>query len=173
MDFLTGYESFMGVNFFTSLATLLNLLIVYVLMKKFLFKPVKQMIDSRQKEIDDLYADAEESKQTAAALKQTYEQRLSEANAESEALLREAHRRAQLREEELLRQAQEKAAQTLRRADEQIGLEKQRARNELKDEVSNMALDIAAAVLARDIRGAEHAELIDSFIEGLGDGQHD
>ena len=172
MDFFIGFESFMGVNFFTCIATLLNLLIVYAIMKKFLFKPVKHMIDSRQQEIDDLYADANRSKEDAAALKAAYEVRLSEANAESEEILKDAHRRARLREEEILREAQEKASQTIKRADEQVELEKKRAMNEIKDEVSGMAVDIAAAVLARDIRGEEHSQLIDSFIEKLGE-DHD
>lgn len=172
MDFLTGFESFMGVNFFTCIATLLNLLIVYALMKKFLFKPVKQMIDDRQKEIDDQYADADRSKKEAAELKALYEVRLAEANAESDEILKEAYRKSQLRDEEMLRQAQEQAAQTLRRADEQVELEKKRAMNEIKDEVSTMAVDIAAAVLARDIKAREHTKLIDSFIENLGE-SHD
>lgn len=172
MDFFTGFESFMGVNFFTCIATLLNLLIVYALMKKFLFKPVKKMIDDRQQEIDDLYADANASKEDAAQLKAQYETRLAEANAESDEILKEAYRKAQLRDEEMLREAQEKAAQTLRRADEQVELEKKRAMNEIKDEVSVMAVDIAAAVLARDIKAKEHSDLIDSFIENLGE-RHD
>ena len=57
MKFLTGFESFVGVNFWTCLFTLVNLFILYKFMKKLLFKPVQNMIDSRQKEIDDLYAD--------------------------------------------------------------------------------------------------------------------
>lgn len=169
MDFLTGFESFMGVNFFTCIATLLNLLIVYALMKKFLFKPVKQMIDDRQKEIDDQYADADRSQKEAAELKAQYEVRLAEANAESDEILKEAYRKAQLRDEAMLREAQERAAQTLRRADEQVELEKKRALNEIKDEVSTMAVDIAAAVLERDIKPREHTALIDSFIENLGE----
>ena len=87
-------------------------------------------------------------------------------------MLKDATRRAQLREEEILREAQDKAAQTIRRADEQIELEKKRAMNEIKDEVSGMAVDIASAILTRDIKREEHAELIDSFIENLGD-SHD
>lgn len=172
MEFFTGFESFVGVNFWTCLFTLVNLLIVYQVMKKFLFKPVKNMIDSRQKEIDDLYADADRSKTDAAALKTQYEARLKEADAEKEQILKEAYRKAQLRDEEMLRQAQEQAAKTLRRADEQIELEKKRAMNDIKDEVSVMAVDIASAVLARDIKASEHAELIDSFIEQLGE-NHD
>ncbi len=172
MKFLTGFESFVGVNFWTCLFTLINLLILYKVMKKLLFKPVKNMIDSRQKEIDDLYADANRSKEDAAQLKAQYETRLSEANAESEAIVKEAYRKAQLRDEQMLREAQEKAAQTLKRADAQVELEKKRAMNDIKDEVSVMAVDIAAAVLARDIKREEHAELIDSFIENLGE-RHD
>lgn len=169
MSFLTGFESFVGVNFWTCLFTLLNLLILYKFMKKLLFKPVKNMIDTRQREIDDLYADADKSKTDAAALKVQYEQRLAEANAESEEILKVANRKAQLRQEEILRDAQEKAAQTLRRADEQVEMEKKRAMNEIKNDVSVMAVDIAAAVLARDISKEEHSALIDSFIDKLGD----
>ena len=169
MAFLTGFEKFVGINPWTCLFTLCNLLILYKFMKKLLFKPVKNMIDSRQQEIDDLYADANASKEAAAELKQQYEARLTEANAEKEAILKEAYRKAQLRDEEMLRDAQEQAAQTLRRADEQIALEKKRAMNDIKDEVSVMAVDIASAVLARDIKKDEHAELIDSFIENLGE----
>ena len=83
-----------------------------------------------------------------------------------------ANRRAQLREEEILRDAQDKAAQTMQRAEAQVALEKKRAMNEIKDDVSDMAVDIASAVLQRDIRSEEHTELIDSFIEKLGD-SHD
>ena len=172
MKFLTGFESFVGVNFWTCLFTLVNLFILYKFMKKLLFKPVQSMIDSRQKEIDDLDADAGRSKAEAEALKTQYEGQLSEANAERERILKAAHQRALQQQETMLREAQEQAARTLKRADEQIELEKKQARNELKNEVSDMAVQIAGAVLARDVKPAEHEALIDSFIDGLGD-SHD
>ena len=172
MKFLTGFESFVGVNFWTCLFTLVNLFILYKFMKKLLFKPVQNMIDSRQKEIDDLYADAGRSKAEAEALKTQYEGQLSEANAERERILKAAHQRALQQQETMLREAQEQAARTLKRADEQIELEKKQARNELKNEVADMAVQIAGAVLARDVKPAEHEALIDSFIDGLGD-SHD
>ena len=172
MKFLTGFESFVGVNFWTCLFTLCNLLILYKFMKKLLFKPVKKMIDSRQQEVDDMYADANRDKQAAAQMKAEYEQKLAAASEQSAAMLKEATRKAQLREEEILREAQDKAAQTLKRADDQIEMEKKRAMNDIKDEVSVMAVDIASAVLARDSKREEHSELIDSFIEKLGE-SHD
>lgn len=165
-------EPFISANVWTALFMLGNLILLYFIMKKFLFKPVKKMIDDRQQEIDDLYADANQSKEAAAELKEQYETRLAEANEEKEEILRNAYRKAQLREEEILREAQDKAAQTMRRADEQIELEKKRAMNEIKDDVSGMAIEIASAVLARDIKQKEHRNLIDSFIENLGE-SHD
>jgi len=165
-------ESFVDINVWTSIFTLLNLLLLFLVMKKFLFQPVKKMIDDRQKEIDDQYADAEKSKSEAAELKTQYETRLAEANAESDAILKEAHRKASLREEEILRDAQQKAAQTISRADAQIAMEKKRAMNEIKNDVTVMAVDIASAVLSRDVKAKEHSALIDSFIQNFGE-DHD
>ena len=55
---MTGFESFVGVNPWTALFTFCNMLITFTVLKKFLFKPVKKMIDDRQQEIDTMYADA-------------------------------------------------------------------------------------------------------------------
>lgn len=167
--FVDKFEAFIGVNPFTFIFALLNLLILYIFLKKLLFKPIKNMIDSRQKEIDDMYSDAESSRQSAAELKTEYEKKLEAANEESEQILKKAVRKAQLREEEILAEANQKASRTLERASEQVELEKKRAVNEIKDEVSEMAVSIAAAVIERDVNGEEHKALIDEFINGMGE----
>lgn len=166
---LDQFEAFVGVNFFTMIFAWINLVILYVFLKKLLFKPVKNMIDSRQKEIDDMYSDAESSKQSADEMKAEYEEKIAHANEESEEILRRAVRRAELREEEILKEANIKAARTLERAEEQIELEKKRAINDVKDEVSDIAIDIAKAVIERDIKKADHDALIDEFIDKLGE----
>ena len=162
------FESFVGVNFWTMIFAWCNLLILYLVLKKLFFKPLKNMIDSRQKEIDDMYSDAESSVESANALKAEYEEKLASANNESEEILKAAQRRALLKEEEILREADEKAARTLARAEEQIELEKARAINEVKDEVSEMAIGIASAVIERDVSAEEHSELINEFINNIG-----
>lgn len=167
--FVDKFEAFVGVNPFTMLFAWANLLILYLFLKKLLFKPVKNMIDSRQKEIDDMYSDAERSQSDAAAMKSEYEEKLEGASAESEEILKRAVRRAQLREEEILAEANAKAARVLERAEEQVELEKRRAINEVKDEVSEMAIGIAAAVIERDLKADEHKELIDEFISHMGE----
>ncbi len=167
--FLDKFESFVGVNFWTMIFAWINLLILYLFLKKILFKPVKNMIDSRQKEIDDMYSDADEAKAAAEGMKRDYEEKLESAEAESEDILKRAVRRAQLREEEILKEADEEARRYREAAHEAAELEKKRLLNEVKDEVSEMALGIAAAVIERDVSPTEHKELIDEFIRDMGD----
>ena len=169
LSMLDKFENFVGVNFWTMIFAWINLLILYLFLKKLLFKPLKNMIDSRQKELDDMYSDAENARSDAAALKSEYEQKLSSASEESEEILRTALRRAQLKEEEILREANEKASRTVERAEEQIEEEKKRAINDIKNEVSSLAIDIAAAVIGRDVSEKEHEELINEFIENIGE----
>lgn len=166
---MEGFENLVGVDFWTALFGLCNMIITFALLKKFLFKPVKKMIDDRQKEIDTLYADAGSSKAEAEALRAQYAAKLSDANAEGDRIIRTATRQAQEREEAIVREAQEKAARTMERAQEQIELEKKQAMNDLKDQVSGMALEIASAVLEADVDGKKHQKLIGSFIDQLGD----
>lgn len=166
---MQAFESFVGVNFWTMIFAWLNLIILYLFLRKLLFKPVKNMIDSRQKEIDDMYSDAEKSKTDAMTMKSEYEEKLEAANEESEEILKRAIRRAELREEEILSEANAKASRVLERAAEQVELEKKRAINEVKDEVSEMAISIASAVIERDLNADEHKELIDEFISQMGD----
>lgn len=97
---MTGFESFVGVNPWTALFTFCNMLITFAVLKKFLFKPVKKMIDDRQQEIDTMYADADAAKQKAADLEKEYADHLQSIKDERDAMLREATARAQKREEE-------------------------------------------------------------------------
>ena len=167
--FTDQFEAFIGVNFWTMIFAWINLLILFLFLRKILFKPVKNMIDSRQKEVDDMYAAAERSQTDAEALKREYELRMQKANEESEQILRTAVRKAQLKEEEILREADAAAARTQRRAEEQIELEKKQAINAIKDEVSDMAIGIAAAVIERDVDKSEHEAMIDDFIRTMGE----
>ena len=115
-----------------------------------------------------MYSDAESSKAAAVEMKAEYEEKLSSANEESEEILKKAVRRAQLREEEILKEAGVKAERVLERAEEQIELEKKQAINDVKNQVSGMAIDIAAAIIERDIDRSEHEAMIDEFINNMG-----
>ncbi len=165
---MEGFEQFVGVNFWTMIFAWCNLIVLYLVLRKILFKPIMNMIESRQKEIDDIYSEAENYLDEAKAEKQEYEQKLDAVKQEGEEYMKKTVKRAQLREEEILRAADEAASLKLRRAEELIELEKKQAINDIKDQVSGMAIEIAEAVIERDVKDEEHADMIDSFISELG-----
>lgn len=162
------FEQFVGVNFWTMLFAWINLVILYFILRKLLFKPIMNMIESRQNEIDTMYKQADEYIAEAQSDKQKYEQQLLQVREEGEQYMKDVVKKAQEREDEIIREANDNARRALERAEQQIMLEKKQAENELKDKVSDMALEIAEAVIERDIDGDEHTALIDDFISELG-----
>lgn len=165
-----GYESFLGVNVWTALFTLANTVALFLVLKKFLFKPVMKMIADRQKEIDDTYAEADRAKAQATALQAEYEDKLAAAVQTGERLVKEAVARGQSREEEILRQANEEADAIRRKAQADIAQEKKNAINDAKNEIAGLAMDIAGKVVGRSLNQADQADLVDRFIDQLGDG---
>ena len=163
------FEAFVGVNFWTALFILLNTLIIFFVAKKFLFGPVTKIIEKRQQEIDDMYTQADTARETAVKLQSEYEDKLSQAAATSERLVKEATVRAQGREEEIIRQANERAEAIRAKASADIAQEKKKALNDAKDEISVIALAIAGKVVGRELNADDQSKLVDSFIEELGE----
>lgn len=163
------FEAFLGVNPWTALFILLNTLTIYFVAKKFLFGPVMKIIKDRQDEIDGMYDAAEEAKSEAEAMRADYAQKLSEAQATSEKLVKEAVVRGQVREEEIIRNANAEASAIMDKAAASIAMEKKKAVNDAKDEISELALAIAGKVVQRELSDADQAQLIDSFIDDLGE----
>ena len=163
------FESFLGVNPWTALFILLNTLTIFLVAKKFLFGPVMQMIEDRQKEIDNIYEQADIAKAEAQALETEYKQKLSVASETSERIVKEAVARGQKREEEILRQANAEISIMLEKASADIAMEKKKAINDAKDEISDIAMAIAEKVVGRELNAADQAKLVDSFINELGD----
>ena len=163
------FEAFVGVNFWTALFILLNTLIIFFVAKKFLFVPVMKIIQTRQQEIDDMYTQAETSRENAEKLQNEYEEKLSQAAATSERLVKEATVRAQGREEEIIREANQRAEAIRAKASADIAQEKKKALNDAKDEISVIALAIAGKVVGRELDGEDQRNLVDSFIEELGE----
>ena len=166
---MEGFQSFIGVDFWTALFTLLNFLAVLLVGKKFLWGPVMKMIQDRQKEIDDMYSDADNARVSAKAMEDEYKQKLSAAMETGERIVKDATARGQAKEEEILRQANAEASRMLSKAEADIAMEKKKAINDAKDEISGMAMAIAEKVVGRELTVADQSQLIDAFINELGD----
>ena len=166
---MEGFESFVGVNFWTALFTLLNFLALFFVLKHFLVGPVIKIIQDRQKEIDDMYNAADNAEKQAKAMEAEYQQKLAVASETGERIVKEAVARGQAREEEILRQANAEASAIMDKAVADIAMEKKKAINDAKDEISGIAMAIAEKVVGRELNAADQKGLIDDFINELGD----
>lgn len=163
------FESFIGINFWTAFFVLMNTLAIFFVAKKFLFVPVKNMIDSRQKEIDAMYDAAGAAKKSAQALENEYKEKLAQAQQTSDRMVKEAVARGQNRQDEIISQANAEARAILDKAAADIAQEKKKALNDAKNEISEMAMAIAEKVVGRELNDVDQAKLVDEFINELGD----
>ncbi len=166
---MEGFEQLLGVNFFNAFFTLANTLLLFFVFKKFLYKPLMTIIKNRQKEIDDMYTDANAARDNAASMEEAYKQKLAAATETGERLVKEAVVRGQNREEAIIRQANEQADAIREKAAADIAMEKKKAINDAKNEISDMALAIAEKIVGRELNSADQEKLVDEFISGLGE----
>ncbi len=161
---MTGFESFVGVNPWTALFTFCNMLITFAVLKKFLFKPVKKMIDDRQQESIRCTPTRTLPSRRLRLWSRSIATHLQSIKDERDRLLRDATVRAQKREEDILSEARSEAASIRAAAEADIAQERKKAVNDLKNEIGGMAVEIAGKVVEREINEADHQALIDEFI---------
>ena len=164
-----GFEELLGVNPFTAVFTLLNTIALFAVLKHFLFKPIQMVMEKRQAEVDRIYGDAETAKADAEAYKAAYDEKLANAKEEAVDIIKAAQERADRLGEEIVSDAKLRADDMIKRADAEIAQERKKAVNELKNEISFISLDIAEKMLDREINGADHDELINRFIDEMGE----
>lgn len=163
------FLSFVTIDVWTMVMTWGNLLILFILMKKFLFGPVKKIMDQRQEEIEKSISDAENAKNDAFNMKEEYTKKLSDAKKEADEIIKNATKNAQLREEEILKEANKKASDIMEKADKAIELEKKAAIEGVKDDIAGIATSIASKIIEKDINENDHERLIEEFINKMGD----
>ncbi|MBQ1546291.1 MAG: F0F1 ATP synthase subunit B [Clostridia bacterium] len=159
-----------SVNFWQIIISILNLLILYVILKKLLFKPVSNMISQRQSKIDNDLAGAKRAKQEAENEKRVYEEKLSAADDEAAQILKDAKQRAERKSDKIVNDAKNKADGILRQAQADASLEFQKAQSDIHREITEVSALLSEKILEREINADDHRRFIDSFIENLGEG---
>ena len=148
---------------------IVNTIILFVVLKKILFKPVLNIIDARENGIKEAIATGEQAKNEGLALKAEYEQKLSLAKNEGQEIIKQATLRAEQKSDEIISIAKEEANSLKERANKDISQERQKVMNELKNDISSIAILAASKVIEEDIDQAKHEEMINKFIEEVGE----
>ena len=140
---MNAVQEFISITPWTIIFQICNLLILFVLIKKFLFKRVMDMLDARQQEIDGIYDAAGKDRDEAAQMKAEYAERMSS--------------------------ARDEATHLKQKAESDIEQERRKAYSELVGEISGMAVDIAGRMVEREINEADHRDLVEEFIRNAGE----
>ena len=163
------YQALITLDGWTFLAQICNLMIQLVIFKKFLLKPIKQVIADRKAKADSEIADAQKLRTEAEAMKAEYEQNLQNARTEANQIVTAAQKTATARSEEIVGEARAQAAALKQKAEADIAQERKKAVNEVKDEIGGIAMELASKVVEREISEKDHKDLIDEFIKNVGE----
>ena len=159
-----------SVNIWQILISLLNLYILYLIVKRFLFKPVKAVLENRRRELDSQYDAAEEERRIALASRREWEAKMQAADAEADAILQSAAERAKHRGDALMAEAKLRADSIVRLAENEADLERKKAVEGVKREIIEVSGALTEKILGREINAEDHRNLIESFIEKMDDG---
>ena len=165
------YFDFFSIDLTTILGTVLNTLILFLVLKHFLFDKVNAVLESRRNEVVKTYEDADKAFANAKQLETEYTDKLSAAKEESAEIVKNATKKAQLRSEEIISDAKNEAKGIMDKAEADIEKEKKRAVNQIKDEISDIAMSIASSVVSKELDAKTHEQLIENFINEIGDSE--
>ena len=158
-----------SVNLWQILISLANLLIMFLILKRFLFNPVHKVFAQRQEQVDKLYGDAETDRNAAKDMKQEYEARLATAREEADGLVRNAVVTAQRKGDAIVGEASLQASRMKQKAEEEIAMERKQMLMDVRSEISDIAVSIASKVVEREVQKADHETFVDEFIRNVGE----
>ncbi|MBR5468554.1 MAG: F0F1 ATP synthase subunit B [Firmicutes bacterium] len=149
--------------------TILNVLILYFLMKKFLFKPVNGVIAKREEEIQKKLSEAEVAKQQAARVNEECAAAVESAKEEAEAIIAEAKNKGRMEYERILSTANEDAAKRMQKAEEMIAEEKEKSLRNMEKEIEALVMTAAAKVVGENVSVESNKSFYDEFIAEMGE----
>ncbi|MBR5742909.1 MAG: F0F1 ATP synthase subunit B [Clostridia bacterium] len=158
-----------SVNLWDVLISLANLAILFLLLKRFLYKPVKAAIAAREEAVAKEYRDAEEAKAAAEADRKAWDERMRLAESEAGEILKQASAAAEKRSDAMLAEARDSADGILRQAKTEAELEKKKAEAGIKQEIVDLSAVLTEKMLSREIRREDHEALVREFLEEIGE----
>ncbi len=147
------------------IVTILNLFIQVYLMKRFLFKPIREVLDKRRALTEQALEDARTAKKEAEDARENYEAGIRNAKNEAQEIIEQARKDADQRAAQLLSEAQKAARSLKEKTDLDIEQAKKKAVEEAREEIGSLAVGIAEKVVEKEIDEREHEALIQDFLQ--------
>lgn len=149
--------------------TLIAMLVLFILLSYLLFNPARKLIQKRKDFIQGQLEEAAKAQADAKEMKVQYDEKLSQVDAETAELLADARRKALDKEKEIVEKASEEAHQIKVRAEKEVELEKNKVRDEMKQEMVQVASAMAGKFVEASMDKDKQAQLIDETLKEMGD----
>ena len=152
----------------TFIFSIINIIILFILLKLILFKPISKMMSDRTEKIKKNITDAENNKVETEKIKGEHQQQLEKLKEETNTIINNAHQKAQLEAEEMIKKTKHEAELLLAKAREQGGAEVQKALENVKNQVAGLALQAASKVIQKNMDNEANKKLVEDFINEVG-----
>ena len=161
----------LGISLKEFIFYMINFLILVGVLTKFLYKPFLGVLEERKRKIQDAFDSAEMTNRRADEKMANYTARIANVEEEGREIIKEAKQRAEVQAAEIISEANEKASQIIAAAQRQIELDKQKAMDDMKQQVVALAMMAAEKIVEHDIAQTGQEQSVDEIIEQAGSGQ--
>ncbi|MBP5378964.1 MAG: F0F1 ATP synthase subunit B [Ruminococcus sp.] len=151
-------------EFWYIVETVANILILFILLRIFLFKPINKMRDERTRTIQDNLDSAEKAKTEAEELRQQYEDSISEAKEKANQIIMKAHEDAESERSAIIRKSQEEAEKIISDADKAIENERKLVLRQAQSEIADLAIEAASKIIGENVDDEKNRRLVDKFL---------
>lgn len=159
----------MDINPSTAIFAIINFIVLVVVLKVFLYKPVCKMLDARKEEVVNNLNSAEEAKLEAQKLRDEYAAQIQNARTEAQGIINQAAKVGEQTKADIVSEAREEAARLTAKAQDEIAREKTEALNEIRNEIADLAVLAASKVVGKTIDVADHQNMVNNFVKEVGE----
>ena len=164
-----GNLQIVSFNLWQVLISLANLTLLYLGLKKYLYKPVKAVLENRKAAIAKAYDEAEEYRNSANAAREEYAAKLATAHTTADEIIHDATVLANRRGDKIVAEAHQKADEIVRQGELEASMEKKKAMETIRQDITDVSAAMTEKLLGREMSAEDHRSMIDEFLKGVGD----
>ncbi len=148
--------------------TIINLIVLYALMKRFLYKPILNIMEQREKLIKEQLDAAKNTEDEALALKEKYEKSMENAKKEADGIMDRSRRLAQEEYDLILQDANTEAKRVMKETGKAIEIEREKTMQGLSDEIAALAVSAAGRAIGDSGNGTFDKQMMKAFLKKEG-----
>jgi len=152
-------------DFWTILFSIINILVLFLFLKKFLFGRINAILEKRVSVVQDEMDKAKEEAQKAEKIRADYEASISGAREEAKKIIQDAQKTANAQSAAITQQAQEEANRIVESTRQELQLERERSVASAQNEIVSLAMEAAEKVLGREMADKDNRAIVDAFLE--------